>query len=63
MTALPDPATPLVEKDGRLNRNWVDFITKQVTTLETLDSGASLSEVITAHNALITALKNAKVMK
>lgn len=63
MTTQPDITTPLTDKSGRMNPIWREFLTKQIATLPTLATDASLSDVITAYNNLIEAAKNSKVMK
>lgn len=63
MTTRPNINTPLVNKDGRINRVWIDYLTRETKNLEPLEASATLVEVITKLNEIIVAFESAGFSK
>ena len=63
MTTRPNISAPLVNKDGRINRVWIDYLTRETKNLEPLEADATLAEVITKLNGIIAAFETAGFSK
>jgi len=59
----PNVSNPLVDKTGRLNREWVDYLTREIANIALLDGSTDPAAISAKLDELITACIKAGMMK